>query len=163
MKPTHRLLGAALVAGILAAVPTPGCSAPDRTVYKVQGKRVSRDAWEIRQRIDEWIGALKRNDSEVRAGIMADGFTISTYDGALYTKEQILKFAESGDYRLEDVVINDIAIRVYGHTGVVNALVTLTERIGARTVTNKVRVTQAWVKSRGRWRAVAEQATLVPS
>jgi len=124
--------------------------------------RMQRDELALRGLLQQWIRALLENDTEFRGRIMAQGFTLTTYDGRVITREQILEFAKSPDYRIVKVVPEEILIRSYGkEAAVLNGRVQLTEQIGTRTVSNKIQVTQFWFKQRGEWHAVAEHATRI--
>lgn len=123
--------------------------------------RMTNDEQAIRNLLQEWIDALVKNDSVVRRRMMSDDFTLTAYDGRVISKAQILEAAQSSSYRIEAVKPEELQVRVYGNAAVLNGRMALTERVNGKSVTNRIQVTQTWVKRDGRWQAVAEQATRI--
>ena len=121
----------------------------------------SKAEQEIRALLSRWIEALVKNDLDFRGQIMADDETFTTYDGAVITKSHILEAAKSSNYAIEALSPENITVRVYGDAAVVNLRASITERINGKSMTNRIQVTQTWIKRNSRWQVVAEHATRV--
>ena len=121
----------------------------------------SQEEREIRTLLGRWMEALVKNDLDFRDRIMADDETFTTYDGAVITKSHILEAAKFPNYAIEAVNPEDIKVRVYGDAAVVNLRVSITERMNGKSLTNRLQVTQTWIKTNRRWQVVAEHATRI--
>ena len=65
--------------------------------------------------------AVERNDTKTMARILAEDFILVLGDGTVYTKNDLLKDAASGNTKYEHQVDSDRMVRVWGDTAVVTA------------------------------------------
>jgi ketosteroid isomerase-like protein len=65
--------------------------------------------------------AVEQNDTKTMARILADDFILVSGDGTVYTKDDLLKDAASGNTKYQHQVDSDRAVRVRGDTAVVTA------------------------------------------
>jgi ketosteroid isomerase-like protein len=65
--------------------------------------------------------AVEQNDTKTMARILADDFILVSGDGTVYTKDDLLKDAASGNTKYEHQVDSDRTVRVWGDTAVVTA------------------------------------------
>jgi ketosteroid isomerase-like protein len=65
--------------------------------------------------------AVEQNDTKTMARILADDFILVLGDGTVYTKDDLLKDAASGNTKYEHQVDSDRTVRVWGDTAVVTA------------------------------------------
>jgi len=65
--------------------------------------------------------AVERDDTKTMARILDDDFILVLGDGSVYTKNDLLKDAASGNTKYEHQVDSDRAVRVWGDTAVVTA------------------------------------------
>ena len=65
--------------------------------------------------------AVEQNDAKTMARILADDFILVLGDGTVYTKDDLLKDAASGNTKYEHQVDSDRTVRVWGSTAVVTA------------------------------------------
>jgi len=118
-----------------------------------------RDAVELIRIEERWIDALERRDAAAVAEILDDGFLDSTYKGELRTKEEALAALRSPARADADQGLSELRARIYGETGIVTGINTVTARDHSFSV--RVRFTDVFVRRAGRWKAVAAQETLV--
>jgi ketosteroid isomerase-like protein len=57
---------------------------------------------------------------------------------------------------------NDLKVRTYGDTGVVNSRVRMTGATNGTPFDNQLLLTHVWVKKDGRWQLVTHQTTRLP-
>jgi hypothetical protein len=93
----------------------------------------------------------------------ADDYSTITGSGKISTKPQMMANLRAGKTKVESVTLNDLRARVYGDTAV------LTGRYDDVHVTDGVRseahalFTRIFVRTKGRWQAVAYQQTNLPA
>jgi ketosteroid isomerase-like protein len=105
----------------------------------------------------EYDEALVRGDAEALERIYADEFVYTTFDGEVRDKSRQLAFTRSGDLKLESGRSDDVRVRVYGNAAVMTGRFTARGQFRGERIDVRERYTAVWVKSRGRWRLVAEQ------
>jgi ketosteroid isomerase-like protein len=106
-----------------------------------------------------WVEALSRRDAEAVASILADDFLDSTYKGELRNRDEALAGLRSGARAEASQRLSELRARIYGDTGVVTGINTVSARDGSFSV--RVRFTDVFVLHGGRWLAVSAQETLV--
>ena len=77
------------------------------------------------------------------------------------TKE-IADIKPSPDFKMEAFDLDDINVRIFGNTAVVNGRSTLRVAFQGRSGTGVFRYARVYVKRHGPWQAVAQQLTRVP-
>ena len=103
-------------------------------------------------------GDISRLDRET-----ADDYTTINSSGRISTKPQMMANLRAGRTKVESVALNDLHARVHGDTAI------LTGRYEDVHVTDGVRseahalFTRVFVKTNGRWQAVAYQQTALPA
>lgn len=70
----------------------------------------------------EYQAAVKINDAETMDRILADDFVVVTGSGRIYTKADLLKMARTKRIRYEHQEDTNKAVRVWGDTAVVTAI-----------------------------------------
>lgn len=106
-----------------------------------------------------WLVAGEQRDIPVLKEILADDFVDVSYQGRLRNKADHL--AATLAPSMSRQTLEELKVRFYGDTGIVNGLdVTVTQDGSA---TYKVRFTDVFVKRAGRWQAVSAQETLEKS
>ena len=113
---------------------------------------------EIRKLERELIAAILRRDSDFLNDILADDLSVITPFGDLVAKEAMANF----DDKLvnESIVTDEINVRVYGETAIVNGRATLKSRYAEHDLSGQYRFTRVYFK-RETWRIVAYQATRI--
>jgi len=134
-------LAPALALALLAAACAPREREPAASLVEVEHR---------------WVEALQTHDTAALDELLADGFVDSTFRGGLRTKREILTGPPAGGpYR--SVRLDELAVRRYGTTAVVTGVNVLRGPGGDLA---RVRFTDVFVATHGRWRAVAAQETL---
>jgi hypothetical protein len=136
-------------------------------VTAVSGQTRSRDAQELTQHLNEFLDGAGRNDAAIHDRFWADDLIYTRSAGQRIDKTELMKGVRSAPARKPDDPVTiytaeDIRIQQYGDTAVVAfRLVGTTEKNG-RSEVSKFLNTGTFVKRRGRWQAVAWQATAIP-
>lgn len=115
----------------------------------------SKDEQAVRQTLTEVAAALSRNDADALDRFYADDYTLVGSTGVLINKTQRLASFRNGEVKLESFTYNDVKVRVYGNTAVVNALVKY--KLNGQDVVNPSTLTL--VKNGDQWQIVAAQGT----
>ena len=116
---------------------------------------------QIKTVTDEVSVALLKADTTSLEKLLADDYTGIHSDGRLVTKAQEIESVKSSALKYETNEIQDLKIRVYGHTAVATALASLKGTVSGKPFSFTVRSTRVWVKQNGNWMSVAYQATRV--
>jgi ketosteroid isomerase-like protein len=102
-----------------------------------------------------WITAAIQHDRSMLDRLLAADFVDISYRGERRTKADVLhaQAAPSGSRQ----ILSDLQVRVYGETGIVTGVntVTMTKRAPVR-----VRFTDVFVRTKDGWRAVSAQETI---
>jgi uncharacterized protein (TIGR02246 family) len=102
----------------------------------------------------EWVDAVVKHDATTVGKMLADEFTL-TFDGAVYTKAELLEYIKSYEEELTSLVTDEWKVRVYGDAAVVTARNTRKVNLEGKEVTSQDRFTDTWIKRDGRWQCVA--------
>lgn len=148
------LKGALLVSLALVLVPAVVSA-------QTNGKSSGSAEQAVRQTLDELYAALARNDVAVLDRIYAGDYTLINESGELMTKAPRLAAIKSGEMKYESIAFDDYAVRVHGDTAVATYRVDYKAKMKGVDVGGKGRVTATLMKTGGRWRLVAAQATYI--
>ena len=111
----------------------------------------------IRQLNDDYLRSFLKSDVARYRELLTEDFRAVLSDGRMIDKAEFLRQAavppQVTGFRLEEVLI-----RVYGDTAVVNGLVRYARPDGTPVLT---RYTDTFVRTQGNWRVVAAQLTRV--
>ena len=118
--------------------------------------------------LNEFLAGAGRNDAAVHNRFWADDLIYTRSAGSRIGKAELMKGVRSAAPAKADSLkavftAEEIQIRQYGNTAVVafRLVATATDKDGAKEISNFLN-TGTFVKRRGRWQAVAWQATAVP-
>ena len=138
--------------GIFLSVPAPGQSA----------------AVELTALLNEFLAGAGRNDAAVHEKFWAEDLIYTRSAGPRTTKAELMKGVRSAPPAKPDSLptiftAEDVQIQQYGNAAVVafRLVATATAKDGRKEVSHFLN-TGTFVKRKGRWRAVAWQATAVP-
>lgn len=110
----------------------------------------------VRQTLDKVQAALRSNDADAYAPLLADDYTFVNPQGIMINKTQRVESIRSAQVKFESFAYNDVKIRLYGNTAVVNAKAGMKYSGGNA---DTVLVTMMFVKKTDQWQLVAAQAT----
>lgn len=128
----------------------------------------SRDAAELTRLLNEFLAGAGRNDAAIHDRFWAEDLIYTRGAGQRVGKAEIMKSVREAPPAKPDdpktvYTAEDIRIQQYGSTAVVAfRLVGTTENAGKTTVA-KFLNTGTFVKRKGKWQAVAWQATKIPN
>lgn len=92
--------------------------------------------------------------------LYADDFILTVSGGGFKTKAAMLADIANTDLHLDVCETRDIEVRVRPGAAVLTGLLLQAGRIGERTFSNRLRVTDTWVQARdGTWRLLAGHAS----
>jgi len=106
-----------------------------------------------------WVEALERRDAQAVGAILADDFVDTTYRGERRTRREALAGLTSPQRARTTQELSDLEARVYGTTGIVTGINTVTGR--NPDFSARLRFTDVFVRTGGVWKAVSAQETLV--
>jgi ketosteroid isomerase-like protein len=108
----------------------------------------------------EYQAAVKRNDAETMARILADDFVLVTGRGKTYTREDLLEQARKKTtvYEKQDELSQ--IVRVWGDTAVVTALLWIKGTSEGRPYERKLWFSDTYVRTPAGWKYVLGQASL---
>ena len=109
----------------------------------------------------EVIAVTMKADTNSLEKLLADDYMAIRSDGALSTKAQEIENVKSSTLKYERDDIQDLNIRVYGHTAIATKLVFFKGTVSGKPLTSTNRVTRVWVKQQGNWKCVSFQSTRV--
>lgn len=113
---------------------------------------------EVRKLERRWLDAYEQNDAEAMERIVADDFTITFPNGAIQTKPQLMSMVKTPRRASQPRMrfyTEDVRSRAYGDTVILmGRVVTEYERDG-KTVRERSRYTDTYVRRKGRWQVVA--------
>lgn len=105
--------------------------------------------------------AVKANNADGMARILADDFVLVTGKGATYTKEDLLKSAREKDTIYEHQDESQKTVRVFADdTAVVTALLWIKGVSAGQPIDYKLWYSDTYVKRQGRWWYVFGQASM---
>lgn len=110
----------------------------------------------------EYQAAVKRNDADTMARILDERFVLVLGTGKTYTRADLLESATSKhiEYELQDEEPGTQAVRVFGDTAVVTALLALKGTSEGKTFERRLWFSDTYVRTPHGWKYVFGQASL---
>ena len=111
-----------------------------------------------------WRDAVVARDAAAIDRILADAYVLTTPEGRLVPKAQILRAFRSPpdpSFEIKGVDLDEMTIRVFGEVALVSSRFTLKVHAEGRAIETPFRHTDAFVKRQGAWRCEARQATRI--
>jgi len=102
-----------------------------------------------------------KGDTSFLEKVLADDYTGVRGDGSVLTKAQEIEKYKSGAIKYETNDVQDLKIRVYGHTAVSTSLSFSKNIRDGKEHIGTTRNIRVWVKRQGAWKCVAYQTTRV--
>ena len=119
----------------------------------------SNDEQQIKKIEREWLDAIMKRDASYLQKIEAEDFAMTGPDGKLLSKEEDIKDTTGGETIFDDITIDDLKVRFYGKTAVVNGKGTVKGHSKEKNVSGQYSWTDVFVKMNGDWKAVAGHVT----
>ena len=124
------------------------------------GKKTSADAkleQALMQMERDWSAAYLSHDTAVVARILADDYLGTDGRGVMTDKAQEIEDARAADAnrKVLSEFIDDMKVRLYGDTAIVNGRTTEKLEINGKELTIQYRRTDVFVQRNGRWQCVS--------
>jgi ketosteroid isomerase-like protein len=120
-------------------------------------------AKEVEQIERRLVAAISAVDLPTYDQLVADDYVVVQASGVELTKAEVMASYRSGARRYKDLIISEVKAHLFGDTAVVAARTTGLRREGDREVPNNVRYVRVYARRQGKWRAVAQMATPIPT
>jgi ketosteroid isomerase-like protein len=121
-----------------------------QTAARPKGGSVEQEIIKLEK---EWMDAWLKQDAAFIDRILADDYTSTDADGAVFTKMENLNHEpyKPGEFLMLSTTFDEIEVHVYGDAAVYMAR----GNVLAEREPNRYRWTDMWVKTDGRWQCVA--------
>jgi ketosteroid isomerase-like protein len=113
----------------------------------------------VAQMEKEWTEAGLHRDTAAVERIVADDWAGINWDGAKYTKAQLLDDLKSGTFVAQSVTMDPVKVRVFGDTAVATGGDTEKSTYKGKDSSGHYLWTDVYTKRNGKWQAVASQST----
>lgn len=124
----------------------------------------SADAAREVERLErQLITAISNIDLAAYDRLVADDYVVVQASGVELTKAEVMDSYRSGARRYKDLRISEVKVHLYGDTAVLAARSSGFRREGDSEVPNNVRYVRVYTRRQGKWRAVAQMATPIPT
>ena len=108
---------------------------------------------------NDMLAALLKRDGATFGKYFADDAVLTTPDGNVQTKVQLLADVKSGELVLESSTISDMKVRVYGDAAVATYTTTDKGTYKKQDISGRYRWTDTFVRRAGDWKLVAGHGT----
>lgn len=107
----------------------------------------------------DMLAALLEKDAATFGKHFSDDAVLTTPDGAVQTKAQLLGDVTSGALVMEASTISDMKVKVHGDTAVITYITTDKGTYKGQDISGRFRWTDVFVRRGGTWQLVAAQGT----
>ena len=106
-----------------------------------------------------WNQAELKRDARALELLLANTFVYTDSDGSFMNRTQWLAHVKRGDDHYEQLGNEGQVVQLYGDAAVVTGAYRERIKLAGKTVVQRGRFTDTWVKQGGEWKCVASQAT----
>jgi uncharacterized protein (TIGR02246 family) len=110
---------------------------------------------------DAWVNAIMHKDIDVLNRVMADDFNGVSPNGQRYSKAEAIADVQSGFYKVENMELQNVDVRVFGDTALVTFYQNEKSRFENENTSGRYAFTDVWVKRDGVWEVVSSHGTPV--
>jgi ketosteroid isomerase-like protein len=150
----HQALALALL--LAATVPAYGQTPEKKAAPSAKPADASAELMKLEH---DMLAALLKKDAAAFGKHFADDAVLTTPDGAVQTKAQLLGDVKSGALVLEASTISDMKVKVHGDAAVVSYITTDKGKYKGQDISGRFRWTDVFVRQGGAWQLVAGQGT----
>lgn len=111
----------------------------------------------------EYDRATVSGDASVLERILADEYRYIGATGSVFNKADTLKFARSGEMKLQSGRSDEVEARGFGNTVVLTGRWTSRGTANGKAFSDVDRYTSVYVKTNGRWRIVSDHVSNIPT
>jgi ketosteroid isomerase-like protein len=146
---THRAIGLAILAGLLAVPCMP---------LKAQSGNIEQVLLQLER---DWEQANAKNDLTALERILAPEFVTTDSDGRVTTRAERMARGRSGAVKFQSFAQDDYKVRVIGDTAIITGRVTQKGVRDGKDMSGQERFTDTFMRRGGQWQAVASQSTRI--
>jgi uncharacterized protein (TIGR02246 family) len=151
---------ALVVVLMIAASPLAFGQAPDKKPAPAMSKSADASAEQAVMKIEQdALTALLKRDAVAFAKVFAEDAVLTTPDGGIETKAQVVADVKSGDLTLQSSTISEMKVRVYGDAAVATYITTDKGKFKGQEIDGRFRWTDTFVRRGGAWLLVAGHGT----
>lgn len=121
----------------------------------------SNDEQQIKKIEQDWIIAIVKRDAPFLQKLETDDYIFTGPDGKALSKAEDIKNTTGGDTAFDDFKIDNLKVRFYGDTAIVNGLGTVKAHMKDEDMSGQYSWTDIFVKQNGEWKAAAAHVTPV--
>jgi ketosteroid isomerase-like protein len=122
----------------------------------------AQDASKVIAMENAWNQAELTNDASAVQLLLADDFVMTTAEGTLYNKAQIVASVRDKSYQPEALQSSDMVVHAHGSTAVVTGAYYEKGVDKGKPWERRGRFTDTWMFMNGRWQCVASQFSVKP-
>jgi ketosteroid isomerase-like protein len=122
----------------------------------------AQDSSKIIAMENAWNQAELTNDAPAVQLLLADDFVMTTAEGTLYNKAQIVASVRDKSYQPEALQSSDMVIHAHGTTAVVTGAYYEKGVDKGKPWERRGRFTDTWIFTSGRWQCIASQFSVKP-
>jgi uncharacterized protein (TIGR02246 family) len=137
----------------LLALAVMACAQPRRSA--------ADDEAAIRALEARWDSANLAGDADALDAVFADSFIATGDDGVVRTKAEMLGELKSGNVKYQSAATDQVRIRLYGDSAVVNGRWRGTYSYKGKSKSLLERFTNVYVRQNGQWRCVATHGSAI--
>jgi uncharacterized protein (TIGR02246 family) len=151
------------MAGIFSSCAAPATTTNTAAVATTTASTANRasDEQEVRRLNLEYDNAILKQDAAVFERLFADDFVVIKIGGKLSAKAQEIAEARSGETKFEVGRSEDVKVRFYGDTAIVNGRWVEKSVTKGKPFEGSHLYTTVYVKQGGKWQIVSDQVTPV--
>lgn len=122
----------------------------------------SRTEREPRERLEQWVDALKRNDVATLDQILAEDFQYIFDDGRTRSKAEELAPNRAGDIKFETISTEDVKVFGYGDTAIATGVGIFKGAFKGRPFAARERFCDIYHKRKGQWKVIVSRPVSLP-
>jgi ketosteroid isomerase-like protein len=168
--PRERLMKRIMLAGIVITLtalfssrtaPAEKTTAPTAPAITAATETAADAEREIRRLNLEYDNAILHRDAATLVRLIAEDFVVTKMGGKISTKAQEIAAAKAGETKFEMGRSEDVKVRLYGDTAIVNGRWIEKSNAGGKPFDGSHMYTTVYRRSNGGWQIVSDQVTPV--
>jgi ketosteroid isomerase-like protein len=103
----------------------------------------------------KWTESYKQRSIDTLSSLLADEFVITVEDGNVYSKAGYISHTADSKVRVDVAEMSDLKVRIHGTTAIVTGAYHEKGVSEGKPYEYHDRLTDAWIRSAGKWQVVA--------
>ena len=126
---------------------------------QAKGKDDAESEQAIQKLERAWADAFVKADTAAIEKIEADDFVFVDPTGKVTGKADDIRDLKTGDFKCQEMKLDELKVRIYGKTAIATGLATLKATYKKEDMSGKYRFTDVFVRKKDNWQAVSSQLT----